>query len=256
MGGGPSHPARSAGRCREGPVCSAPAGARRRRGARARLCARGAAERLPLRQPSPALREVPQSQWLPGRPRTALPAGARRRHPHLRPPSLLLLLRCRARLSPSLRTRAPAAPDLASERPGVARVPRSARRRRGRRPQSAPCARGRPAAERAPSRMPAPWWQAPDAAGRAARPQVSARGRRGLGTARRGRSAPSRCAFGGWTQLRAESGREGTRVEFLWRPQVTAVWPWDVAPPRRTGARTTLWALGPPQVRRELVSRG
>lgn len=116
-----------------GPVCSAPAGARRRRGARARLCARGAAERLPLRQPSPALREVPQSQWLPGRPRTALPAGARRRHPHLRPPSLLLLRR--ARLSPSLRTRAPAAPDLASERPGVARVPRSARRRRGRAPR-------------------------------------------------------------------------------------------------------------------------
>lgn len=60
----------------------------------------------------------------------------------------------------------------------------------------------------------------------------------------RGRSAPSRCASGGWTQQRADSGR-GIRVELLWRPQVTAVWPWDVAPPGGTGVRTKLWAPGP-----------
>lgn len=239
MGGGPSHPARSAGRCREGP-CARPRRERGGGGARVRGCARAGRR-------SGCLSDSPRRLSARCPSLSGSPAGRARRSRQApvaailtcaRPPSsssaALASRPLSGRALPPLRTWRPSGPGWPGSlgaRGGGGAGPRaegcdwSSRPRRagwprGRRPQSAPCARGRPAAERAPSRMPAPWWQAPDAAGRAARPQVSARGRRGLGTARRGRSAPSRCAFGGWTQLRAESGRGGPAWSFSGVPKL------------------------------------
>lgn len=202
MGGGPSHPARSAGRCREGP-CARPRRERGGGGARVRGCARAGRR-------SGCLSDSPRRLSARCPSLSGSPAGRARRSRQApvaailtcaRPPSsssaALASRPLSGRALPPLRTWRPSGPGWPGSlgaRGGGGAGPRaegcdwSSRPRRagwprGRRPQSAPCARGRPAAERAPSRMPAPWWQAPDAAGRAARPQVSARGRRGLGTA-------------------------------------------------------------------------
>lgn len=74
-------------------------------------------------------------------------------------------------------------------------------------------ARESPAAERAPFRMQTPVSPAPDAAGRAARPQVSASACLGLGQAPLGRSAPSPCASEAGLISEPKAGG-GIRVEF------------------------------------------
>lgn len=75
-------------------------------------------------------------------------------------------------------------------------------------------ARGRPAAERAPSRMPTAGSLAPDAAGRAARPQVSASARTGPRKAPPGRSArPRRAPPGAGLGGERQAGG-GIRAEF------------------------------------------
>lgn len=84
-------------------------GGRWRRGAR--VCARGgarvAAERLPRREPSPGLQEVPKSPRLPGPGASACRPASPSRLPAALARRPLLFSRALA-LSPSLRTRAPA----------------------------------------------------------------------------------------------------------------------------------------------------
>ena len=114
-------------------VCTEPSGGRRRSGARgcARESARAAAERLPCREPSLGLREVPEAQQLAG---PATHGAVRRRPPltsrsssapaHLARPRRALSSSPAPAHSPSrpLSGRARArslAPDLASEPPGA-----------------------------------------------------------------------------------------------------------------------------------------